>query len=179
MASQMGFFFDQRLCIGCKACVTSCMVHNQLDPGVAWRRVTDHEVEARGRVVARHWSTACHHCARPACLTACTARAYSKRADGLVVHDRARCKGCGDCVQACPYHVPVVNAATRKAEKCDGCAPLVDRGAPPACVRGCPVQVHHFTELSALGAADAELLAVGFADLGTGPSIRFVKAQGV
>lgn len=178
MQNQMAFYYNQKRCIGCRACQTSCMVFNKLDVGMNWRQVEDFETEVNGRAVDLHLSVACHHCEDPACKKVCPAGAYTKRAkDGLVVQDHSKCIGCGKCVAACPYKAPKMNASSKKAEKCNGCASLVDQGKVPDCVRGCPVQVLNWGEVSQLDAAGASKEAFGFKVFKTIPSIRFVAAK--
>lgn len=178
MRNQKGFLFNQNYCIGCHACQTACMTFNKLDVGMNRRKVEDFEVKVNGRVVDRHLSTACHHCAAPACVTACPQKAYTKRSkDGLVVQDHSKCIGCGKCVEACPYKAPQMNPTTNKVEKCDGCVSLVDQGKMPDCVRGCPVQAMKFDSLLKLDASGAVKTAIGFKVLSTGPSIRFVPPR--
>ena len=37
-----GFFFDQSLCTGCKACQIACKDKHDLSVGVNWRRVVEY-----------------------------------------------------------------------------------------------------------------------------------------
>lgn len=74
------------------------------------------------------------------------ARATYQRPDGLVMIDKERCIGCGDCVMACPYQAryqsPLVfykdDRAKGIADKCDLCEHRVAQGLQPACVETCP-----------------------------------------
>lgn len=178
MGIQKAFYYNQNNCIGCRACQTSCMVFNKLDVGMNWRKVQDFEVQVNGRTVDRHLSTACNHCEDPACVKACPQGAYTKRPkDGLVVQDHSKCVGCGKCIAACPYKAPQMNPTSKKVEKCDGCASLVDQGKVPDCVRGCPVQVLKWDELSNLDAKGAAKTAIGFTYYKTKPSTRFVPPK--
>lgn len=178
MRTQKAFYYNQNRCVGCRACQTSCMVFNKLDAGMNWRKVHDFETEANGRAVDLHLSIACNHCEDPACLKACPVGAYTKRAkDGLVVQDHSKCIGCGKCIEACPYKAPKMNPTSKKVEKCDGCAALVDQGKVPDCVRGCPVQVLKWEDLSTLDAKGAVKQAFGFTVAKTNPSIRFVPLK--
>lgn len=178
MRTQKAFYYNQSRCIGCRACQTACMVFNKLDVGMNWRKVQDFETQVNGREVDLHLSTACNHCEQPACVKACPAAALTKRAkDGLVVQDPEKCIGCGKCVEACPYKVPQMNARTNKAEKCNGCAPLVDQGKAPECVRGCPVQVLKWDDMAKRDASGASKEAFGFKVYKTKPSTRFVTPK--
>jgi Fe-S-cluster-containing dehydrogenase component len=177
MNTQIGFEFNQNYCVGCQACEVACQVKNNVDAGVRWRKVTTHLVVAKGREVERFLSLACNHCAQPACLPVCPKKAISKRTDGAVIIDRKKCIGCGKCTDACPWGVPIVNVRTEKAEKCDFCVDLVDRGEPPACVRACPVQILKFGSVAEMSARGLATNAVGFRDNKVGPSVRFAKAR--
>jgi ferredoxin len=82
----------------------------------------------------------CNHCDNAACLAACEPKAITKRQDGLVLIDPAKCTGCELCVAACPYNSISFNKQLKIAQKCTGCAHLLDRGWPikePRCVDGC------------------------------------------
>ncbi|GAB7258791.1 hypothetical protein DaDZ19_04560 [Dickeya ananatis] len=85
------------------------------------------------------YSLACNHCEHPACLDACPVEAYTKREDGIVVHDPARCIGCKNCLRSCPYGAPKFNEVTHKAEKCSMCYERLDVGLQTACIEACPV----------------------------------------
>ena len=53
--------------------------------------------------------------------------------------DPVKCTGCKSCVDACPYHVIFFNEGLNIAQKCTGCAHLLDNGwKEPRCVDACP-----------------------------------------
>src|SRR4026209_1046855 len=66
--------------------------------------------------------------------------ALSRRPDGIVDFDGARCIGCKSCMQACPYDALYIDPETKTAAKCHYCAHRVEAGLEPACVVVCPVQ---------------------------------------
>jgi len=178
MGIQKAFYYNQNYCVGCTACAMACRVANNTDLGISWREVDEYETKFRGRAVVRNLSHACNHCKKPACMTACPVGAYSKREkDGLVVQDHSKCIGCGKCIQACPYKAPKMNSRTNKAEKCHGCAELLDKGELAACVRGCPVQILKMENLAELESKGAVKEAIGFVTYPTQPSVRFVLAK--
>lgn len=175
MSKQKAFLFDQDRCVGCKACAMACKVKNKLEVGVNWRNVDSFEVEVNGRYVERFLTHACMHCEDPQCLKACPTNSYTKREDGIVLHNKETCVGCGYCIYACPYQAVQMNPITKKVEKCDMCVDLLAQGEKPACVRGCPVQVHHIDDLDVLDRKGKSKNGIGFPIFGCNPSMRFEK----
>ncbi len=148
MTKQYGFLVNTAACHGCGTCVMACKSENNLPTKVWWRKLDEKQSSDPAEWC---WlSTACHHCDRPACLKVCPVKAYTKRADGVVVQDHAKCIGCQACVGACPYHAPVYDAKERKVSKCNFCAERLDRGQPPACVAACPAGALQFGEIAEL-----------------------------
>jgi tetrathionate reductase subunit B len=73
--------------------------------------------------------------------------ALYKREDGLVIIDPEKCTGCTSCVSACPYHVIYMNESLNIAQKCTGCAHLLDDGwTEPRCTDACPTGALKFLE---------------------------------
>ena len=63
----------------------------------------------------------CNHCSYPACLAACPRNAIYKRAeDGIVLLDRAECRGYRKCVEACPYKKTRYRGNTRHGRWANG-----------------------------------------------------------
>ena len=136
---QYAFEVDLDCCTGCKACVSACHSLNGLDEDEAWRDVGlllgGRGTDAYQQTV----TTACHHCADPACLNGCPVGAYEKQADtGVVRHLDDQCIGCGYCVLKCPYDVPKYNPKLGIVRKCDMCVGRLRAGEAPACVQACP-----------------------------------------
>jgi anaerobic dimethyl sulfoxide reductase subunit B (iron-sulfur subunit) len=165
---QYAFYFDSSACSGCKACQMACKDRHGLRVGLLWRRV--YEVAGgnwtrRGEawissVFAYHVSLACNHCQRPICVEVCPARAITRRPDGIVLIDAARCLGCKYCSWACPYGAPQYDAEAGHMTKCTFCVDDLDAGRPPACVAACPLRALDFGDRAELEAKYGPLEAV-------------------
>jgi ferredoxin len=74
-------------------------------------------------------------------MPACPVGAIYRREDGLIVIDPGKCTGCRNCVDACPYNCIYYNEDLHLAQKCTGCAHLLDRGwKAPRCADSCPTE---------------------------------------
>lgn len=135
---QYAFEVNLDQCTGCKACVVACHSLNGLDATESWRDV--------GLLLSRDESayqqtitTACHHCAEPACADGCPVLAYDKDpVTGIVRHLDDQCIGCSYCILKCPYEVPKYNPKRGIVRKCDMCQGRLAQGEAPACVQACP-----------------------------------------
>jgi Fe-S-cluster-containing dehydrogenase component/DMSO reductase anchor subunit len=126
-------------CTGCKACVSACHSLNGLDDEETWRDVGLLVSPDPSYPFSQTVTTACHHCADPACLNGCPVLAYEKNpVTGVVVHLDDQCIGCSYCVLKCPYDVPKYNATRGVVRKCDLCHGRLAAGEAPACAQACP-----------------------------------------
>lgn len=141
-----GFFFDQSLCTGCKACQVACKDKHDLPVGVTWRRVVEYvggTWQCAGStfspsVFAYYTSVSCNHCEDPVCVEVCPTTAMSVRDDGTVWVDQDKCVGCRYCQWACPYGAPQLDPRSGHMSKCDLCYDYRSTGQDPACVSACP-----------------------------------------
>ena len=162
------FYFDSTYCTGCKACQVACKDKNHLPLGVLWRRVYEisgGEWERQGEawitdVFAYNLTLACNHCDHPVCAGVCPTQAYSKREDGLVLLDTAKCLGCQYCAWACPYSAPQYDANTGHMTKCNFCEDSLEVNQLPACVAACPMRTLDFGQRADLEARPDVLPAV-------------------
>ena len=94
------------------------------------------------------------HCTDAPCVKSCPIEgALYTRPDGLVIIDPVKCTGCKNCVDACPYNVIYFNEDLNIAQKCTGCAHLLDSGwKEPRCADVCPTGAIKFGEESAFEA---------------------------
>lgn len=140
IGEQYAFEVNLDQCTGCKAFVVACHSLIGLNEDESWRDV--------GLLLGSHEdpylqtvTTACHHCADPACSNGCPVLAYEKDADtGIVRHLDDQCIGCSYCILKCPYDVPKFNRKRGIVRKCDMCHERLAAGEAPACVQACPTQ---------------------------------------
>lgn len=146
------------MCSGCYNCQITCKDEHagnewmpyakaQPDIGQFWMKLIENVRGTTPKVKVHYVPHMCNHCENPVCMKACKAEAISKRADGLVLIDPAKCKGCKACMEACPYDVIYFNDDLNIAQKCTGCAHLLDNGYKlPRCVEACPTEALKFGE---------------------------------
>ena len=140
---QMGFYFDQTLCVNCRACVVACKDWHDVPAGTAsYVRIATTEKGRYPDVAVYSMFASSYHCAEPACVSACPQGAITKRAgDGVVVVDREACQGkdnCDLCKLACPYRAPQFGAEVNaRMQKCDFCLDRLTGGKQPICVGAC------------------------------------------
>ena len=122
--AQMKFMCDAERCIECNGCVTACKNANDVEWGIQRRRVvTLNDGEADEMSI----SVACMHCDDAPCMAVCPTDCFYKTDDGIVLHDKERCIGCGYCLYACPFGAPqfpkkAVFGSKGKMDKCTFCA---------------------------------------------------------
>lgn len=137
---------NPNLCMGCRTCMVAC-VEAHSDRPIYELKPDNINFNPKLHMIKSYDITVpyqCRHCENPDCMKACTKGAIYKE-DGKVLIDFAKCDGCGDCVDACPFGAidmkPISLSedkdipACLKANKCDLCNG-VEGG--PACVRVCP-----------------------------------------
>jgi Fe-S-cluster-containing dehydrogenase component/DMSO reductase anchor subunit len=174
------FEVDLDSCTGCKACVSACHSLNGLDDTETWRDVGLLVSDDRHHPFTQTITTACHHCADPACLNGCPVLAYEKDPlTGIVRHLDDQCIGCSYCVLKCPYDVPKYNARLGIVRKCDMCHGRLANGEAPACAQACPthaIKIVTVTVGEALGAPTAFLPAAPDAAY-TQPTTRYISKR--
>jgi len=140
---QMGFYFDQELCINCRACVVACKDWHDVPAGPAsYIRMVTIEKGKYPDVSVHSMFASCCHCLKPACVSSCPVGAITKREeDGVVTVDRETCLGtdnCDLCKQACPYDAPQFGVEENaKMQKCDFCLDRLAENKKPICVDAC------------------------------------------
>ncbi|MGW8222836.1 MAG: 4Fe-4S dicluster domain-containing protein [Syntrophobacteria bacterium] len=198
--ARYGILLDLNRCTGCLTCVMACKEENLTRPGVWWNRVLELENEPLDRILYARY--ACMHCDDPPCAAACPEHAIYKRPDGVVLIDEKKCKGRGECMEACPYGVIDRNPDEEyfqegklpfeetpdahrthppgKASTCTLCAHRIDQGKEPACVAGCPSKVMIFGDLDAPGSPIQEKMGKSkrlLASEGTNPKVSYIVSD--
>jgi tetrathionate reductase subunit B len=176
---------DLTACVGCYSCQIGCKDEHsgndwmpyakpQPDVGQFWMKMRQWERGTTPQVKIAYVPVLCMHCADAPCAAACAPGAIETRDDGLVVINPQKCTGCRMCLSACPYGAIYFNDSLQIAQKCTGCAHLIDRGWPinvPRCMDNCPTDAISFGEEADLKdlIAKAEVLPPNF---GTAPQVR-------
>jgi len=141
---------DLAKCIGCDACTVACKVENSSPGKIFYAPVLHAEVGKFPKARKVFIPVLCMHCEDPPCMKSCTAKAITKRPDGIVEVDGESCIGSKSCVSACPYgamnffspederiygdfETPFDRLALQKfklgtAQKCTFCSHRVDHG---------------------------------------------------
>ena len=65
--------------------------------------------------------------------------------------NKDKCVGCYTCILSCPYGAIYYNDVLDVAQKCTGCAHLVDRGMLPHCVDLCGTYALRFGDVEEFG----------------------------
>lgn len=177
------FRMDVSRCHGCYSCQIACKdehVSNDWSPyakpqpewQVFWGKLIDFErgsvgaglpgnpkVRMSSNTRTDYVFVPCQHCENAPCIPACPQDAIYTRNDGLVIIDPAKCSGCLLCIDACPYNAIYANTALHIAQKCTGCAHLLDRDGwtyGTRCADNCATGALLFGEESDLDLAGTE-----------------------
>ncbi len=102
--ARMKFYCDESRCIECFGCAVACAEAHDLPVGISRRKVVTLYEGIEGKEYST--SIACMHCADSPCEKVCPVDAFYIREDGIVLHDKTKCIGCGYCLYACPFGAP-------------------------------------------------------------------------
>jgi tetrathionate reductase subunit B len=181
------FIIDVGICNGCYSCQISCkdehvgndwspIAKPEPDAGQFWMKLEEHICGTVPKVKMHYIPILCQHCDDAPCMKACPINIIYKRDDGLVIIDANKCNGCKVCVDACPYKAIYFNESLNIAQKCTGCAHLLDGGEwkVPRCADSCPTEAIKFGEESEFKAliAKAEIMKP---ELGTKPRVYYLN----
>ena len=157
------FVVDTSKCTGCYNCQIACKDEHcgndwspyakpQPDTGQFWLKQNEYVRGNVPHVKMAYVPVMCQHCEDAPCIASCPVEnGISKRDDGLVIINPKTCTGCMSCVDSCPYGAIFYNKDLNLAQKCTGCAHLLDRGwTVPRCADSCPHDAIKFGEESEL-----------------------------
>ena len=147
------FIIDLAYCNGCHNCQIACKDEHvgnawlpyaaeQPNTGHFWMKVNQKEHGQFPKVRIEYKPVLCNHCENCGLVEA--GAAY-RREDGLVILDPQKAGG-RSLLAACPYDAVYWNEELSIAQKCTGCAHLVDRGELPHCVDLCATGALRFGE---------------------------------
>lgn len=161
------FTFDYAICNGCRNCQIVCKDEhcNQAWPpyaeaqpitGQFWMNLKE---TVRGQVPVvkiSYEARFCNHYAEAPCM-ACAPEAVYRREDGLVIIDPEKAKGKRELVDSCPIGAIYYNDELDIAQKCTGCAHLLDNGwDEPRCVDACPTGALKFVDEAEIDTSEYE-----------------------
>lgn len=123
--TRLKFYCDDDRCIDCNGCAVACDEAHELPIGVRRRRVITLNEGIQGKEIST--SIACMHCEDAPCSLVCPVDCFYIRNDGIVLHDKEICIGCGYCMYACPFGAPQfpksgVFGVKGSMDKCTMCA---------------------------------------------------------
>lgn len=158
----LGMLYDATICVGCKACMTTCKRVNgdfgnlsyekaSFDPDGLWDAPQDLSGSTRTLIKlykesASNWSYvkySCMHCQKPSCVSVCPVSAMTKdKQTGIVDYNKNTCIGCRYCQVGCSFNIPKFQweKTVPQIVKCDLCknTNLKEKGIT-ACAEICPV----------------------------------------
>jgi len=102
--ARMKFYCDEERCIECNGCSVACAEAHELPVGISRRKVVTLNDGIEGKEFSV--SVACMHCTDAPCEQVCPVDCFYIREDGIVLHDKEICIGCGYCLYACPFGAP-------------------------------------------------------------------------
>jgi len=168
------FLVDVARCSGCFNCQLACKDEHcgndwrpyaapQPKTGQFWCKVHENVCGTIPKVKIHYITGMCNHCENAPCIAVCPEKAISQREDGFVLIDPEKCTGCGKCMDACYYDdVIYMNKDLKVAQKCTGCAHLLDHGEKmPRCVDACPTDALRWVDESEVGDAKPLVSGVG------------------
>jgi Fe-S-cluster-containing dehydrogenase component len=115
---RFGMVIDLQRCVGCGACALQCKAENNTRDRAEGQSYNwaDFLTGTEGTFPnVTHWAmpVLCNHCSNAPCVEVCPVtpnKAMYKSPEGITMHDPSVCIGCGQCLGACPYSSPALEA---------------------------------------------------------------------
>ena len=188
--ARYGFIIDVDRCNGCYSCFLACKDewigndHGALgaatEEGMNLMRVEEIEYGTDNKVKVDYVPIPCQHCKNAPCVIK-RPDAFYTRPDGLVILDPAKAAD-EKLLNACPYGCVTWNAKKGIAQKCNGCAHLLDAGEKNTrCAECCPNQALFFgdlddpdSEISKFAAAHKDELEDFHPAFKANPSVKYM-----
>jgi Fe-S-cluster-containing dehydrogenase component len=165
------FNINVKRCTGCYSCQIGCKdehvgndwtpyAKSQPNTGHFWLHIEEHERGQIPQVKMAYVAVPCQHCKNAPCIDACPVDGcIYTRDDGMVVISPVKCTGCQLCLTVCPYGAIYFNNTLTIAQKCTGCAHLLDDGwKAPRCADNCPTEAMTFGEEADVVDSNSEIL---------------------
>lgn len=169
--AKYGFVIDVEKCTGCHSCFLACKDEyigndylptavSQPEKGHTWIKLNEVEQGQGTKIKVDYIPVLCQHCEDTPCAAAAPAGAVYKRADGIVIIDPEKAKGCKSIVNSCPYRAVYWNEEKDLPQKCTMCAHMLDNGEKTTrCAEACPTGALVFGDLDDKNSAVSKLLA--------------------
>ncbi len=176
---------DVKYCNGCHNCQIACkdefcdnvwLPYSAKQPttGHYWMRVDEKERGQVPLVRLSYTPVVCGHC-EECPLLALAPEATYRREDGFVIIDPEKAKGNKALVDACPLGAVYWNEEEQLAQKCNGCAHLLDNGwSEPRCVEACPTKALRFGDVETFADILGQTEALEPID-GFNPIVRYLN----
>ncbi len=201
--SQLAMVIDLNRCVGCHACAIACRAEWAVPVPYRrnWVKRLGPDATPKG-LSFTFYPGLCNHCDDPKCTTVCPVdpeervfksksgktkklairATYKDPFTGVVLVDKERCIGCGNCVEACPYGARYLNEELDdpKADKCTFCVERMAYNLEPACVRTCISGARIFGDLSDSSSAVYKIVNSGKAirlqskEVAIGPNVYYI-----
>jgi Fe-S-cluster-containing dehydrogenase component len=160
------FVIDVSRCNGCYSCQIACKDEHcgnkpQPETGQFWGKIYEYVRGQIPQVKLNYVFVPCQHCVNAPCVDVCPVNGgIYTRDDGLVIIDPQKCTGCRACIDVCPYGCIYYNGNFAIAQKCTGCAHLLDRHEvfAPRCYDICTMEAISFGDETGLEISGTETL---------------------
>ena len=121
---------DRDKCTGCMICEFTCSATKEGRFSLEQSRIhVSHPTPSTVAVAA------CQFCRNNPCVKVCPRDAlHMDKATHTLKLDKARCAGCGWCIEACPFGAMALDENTKSVIMCDLC---FDH-SQPRCIEVCP-----------------------------------------